>query len=85
MDLDALLTHFFGTADLETLDAHTISNGSDRVRIAFATEQEAGRRFALWAVLAALGDAPDPRDAFETARERQAASAYAAALRSVDE
>ena len=80
-----MLSHYFGTADLDTLDEPAIETGKDRVRIAFGTERDAGRRFALWTVLAALGDAPDPRDAFKTAAEQQAANAYARALRAADE
>ena len=57
MDLDAMLTHYFGTTDLDTLDTIAIDDGLERVRIAFGTERETGRRFALWAVLATLRDA----------------------------
>ena len=84
MDLDAMLTHYFGTTDLDTLSTIAIDDGLERVRIAFGTERETGRRFALWAVLATLGDAPDPRDAFKTAAEQQAAQAYVRALRTAD-
>ena len=82
MDLDALLYHYFGTAELDTLDADAIETGADRVGIAFGTEREAGRRFALWVVLHALGRAPDPAVAFKAPRERQAAEAYARAAMS---
>lgn len=80
MDLDTLLTHYFGTEDIDRLDPAAIEDGKERVRIAFGTERESGRRFALWAVLKTLGDAPDPRDAFDVAAERDAALAYARAL-----
>ena len=53
-----MLSHYFGTTDLDTLDTIAIDDGLERVRIAFGTERETGRRFALWAVLATLGDAP---------------------------
>ena len=79
MDLDALLYHYFGTTELETLDAAAIELGVERLGTAFWTEHEPGRRFALWALLHALGEAPDPATAFEDMRERAAAEAYARA------
>lgn len=86
MDLDALLHHFFGTADLDTLDGIAIEAGRERVGIAFGTEREPGRRFALWLVLHALDAAPDPAVAFKNAAERKAAEDYAwAALRMGDD
>ena len=57
MDLDALLQNYFGTADLDTLDEDAIEAGRERVAVAFGTERDSGRRFALWIVLHALGDA----------------------------
>ena len=79
LDLDALLYHYFGTTDLETLDEAAIELGVERLGTAFWTEHEPGRRFALWALLHALGEAPDPATAFEDMRERAAAEAYARA------
>ena len=84
MDLDAVLQHFFGTADIDTLGPEAVEAGRERVSIAFGTEREPGRRFALWAVLCATGAAPDPHGAFEDPRERRAAQLYAAAMRAVD-
>lgn len=80
MDLDALLYHYFGTVELDTLDSSAIEAGVDRVGIAFGTEREPGRRFAMWALLHALGRAPDPATAFKVPGERQAALAYARAV-----
>lgn len=81
MDLDALLHHFFGTADLDALDEPAIEAGRERVEIAFGTERDSGRRFALWIVLHALGTAPDPEKAFKNAADRKAAEDYAWAAR----
>lgn len=80
MDLDALLFHYFGTTEIDTLDADAIAAGRDRIAIAFGTEGDAGRRFALWTLLHGLGDAPDPQTAFKDPRERAAAQAYARAV-----
>ncbi|TCP94607.1 hypothetical protein C8J42_1011077 [Sphingomonas sp. PP-CE-1A-559] len=80
MDLDAISQHFFGTTDIDTLSPEALEAGRERVSIAFGTEREAGRRFALWAVLRATGVAPAPHVAFKDAREIRAAETYAAAI-----
>ena len=80
MDLDAISHHFFGTTDIDTLSPEALEAGRDRVSLAFGTEREPGRRFALWAVLRATGDAPDPTRAFKDPREQRAAQMYAAAI-----
>ncbi|PTD17566.1 hypothetical protein [Sphingomonas fennica] len=78
MDLDALLANYFGTADLASLDDAAFADGVDRLAIAFATETEPGRRFALWALLHGIGEAPDPAIAFkDDPRTRDAAITYA--------
>lgn len=81
MDLDALLHHYFGTSDLDELDEAAIEAGRERVAIAFGTEQDRGRRFALWIVLHALGAAPDPQLSFEDEADCRAAEDYAWAAR----
>lgn len=77
MDLDALLTNYFGTTELETLGDAAIADGCERLAIAFGTERDGGRRFALWTLLHGLGQAPDPETAFKDPRERAAAQKYA--------
>ncbi|MBD3759706.1 hypothetical protein [Rhizorhabdus sp.] len=77
MDLDALLHHYFGTDDLDALDEAAIDDGRERVAIAFGTERDSGRRFALWIVLHALGAAPEPAIAFKDPKDRKAAEDYA--------
>lgn len=77
MDLDAMLAHYFGTTDLDAIDEAAFEAGIERAGIAFGTERDAGRRFAIWAFLHALGVAPDPAVAFKDARERKAAEDYA--------
>jgi len=77
MDLDDLLQHYFGTAEIAALDEETIARARERIAIAFGTEPEPGRRFALWALLHAIGSAPDPATAFKDPAERKAAEDYA--------
>lgn len=84
MDLDDLLFHYFGTASLDALDEEAVDAGRERVAIAFGTEQERGRRFALWILLEALGSAPDPQAAFEDECDRKAAEDYLWAARRME-
>ena len=76
MDLDALLFHYFGTTDLETLDPGAIEYGVERLGTAFWTERDGGRRFALWALLYMLGSAPDLDVAFKEPADRDAARTF---------
>ena len=80
MDLDGLLHHYFGTDDPSTLSKSEFAAGLERLRIAFGVEQEPSRKFALWALMDALGAAPLPVEAFEKHPElREAADAYLSA------
>lgn len=77
MDLDTLCLRYFGTEALETLDDATLEAGKEQLAIDFAVEQEPGRRFALWALMAGLDIAPSPADAFpKDEKLRAAAGAY---------
>ncbi|CAN5119468.1 hypothetical protein BH10PSE12_BH10PSE12_11300 [soil metagenome] len=77
MDLDTLLHHYFGTDDLDAVDAATFEAGQQRLAIDFGIERDPARRFAFWALMSTLGIAPDPAVAFKDPRERRAAEAYA--------
>ena len=79
MDLDALLCHYFDTIELDTLNETAFERGVERLGTAFGMEKEPGRRFALWSLLHALGDPPDPVVAFKNPAERRAAEDYARA------
>lgn len=80
MDLDALLHNYFGTTEIDDLPQDAIDAGRERLAVAFGTERDAGRRFALWTLLHGLGDAPDPAAAFKDTRVRDAAYAYSRAV-----
>jgi len=73
MDLDALLSHYFGGDDLEALDEAQLARGMEALSIDFGVERDPGRRFALWALMHMLGVAPDPEAAFKGRAEREAA------------
>lgn len=83
MDLDALLAHFFGTADPATLTEAEYDRALERLRIGFGVEREPSRKFALWTLLEALGAAPLPADAFarEPALKAAAENYLSAAFR----
>lgn len=65
MDLDALLTHYFGSVALEEISPPVLERGQERLRIDFGVEPEPSRKFALWVLMEALGIAPLPAEAFE--------------------
>lgn len=82
MDFDLLLTHYFGTSDLEQADEASLVLGQEKLVLDFGTEQEPGRRFALWVLMEALDIAPVPAEAFakpEEAGLRQGAEEYLSA------
>lgn len=64
MDIDALLHHYFGTDDPDTITDLGFTIGSERLRVDFGTEAEPGRRFALWTLMEVFGIAPTPAEAF---------------------
>ena len=77
MDFDGLLHHYFGTTEIEDLGEAAFAEGRHRLEIDFRTERDAGRKFALWTLMDALGFAPAPAEAFEKdAALRRAAEDY---------
>ncbi|HYZ48147.1 MAG TPA: hypothetical protein VE567_04560 [Sphingomonas sp.] len=77
MELDALVHHYFGTADLAELSPEAAAHGREALAVDFGVEQEPGRKFALWVLMDALGIAPLPAAAFPKHPElRQAADHY---------
>lgn len=80
MDLEALLRHYFGTDDPDTLDEVQLAQARERLGIAFGVEREPGRRFALWSLMEAFDWAPPPADAFDEEPDlRRAAEEYLSA------
>ncbi len=73
MDFDDQLRRYFGTADLGAIPPEARAAGTERMRVDFGLEMNPGRRFALWALMYMLGDAPDLDVAFKDAAERNAA------------
>jgi len=73
MDFDDLLQRYFGTSDLAEASPAVRAAGVDRLRVDFGLEMDRGRKFALWALLHLLGQAPDLDVAFKDEADRQAA------------
>jgi len=73
MDFDDLLQRYFGTSDLAEASPAVRAAGVDRLRVEFGLETDRGRKFALWALLHLLGQAPDLDVAFKDEADRQAA------------
>lgn len=73
MDFDDQLRRYFGTADLASLRPDAFDAGTERMRVDFGLETNAGRRFALWTLMYMLGAAPDLDVAFKDEDERNSA------------
>jgi hypothetical protein len=73
MDLQDQFFRYFGTADLGALTPDVLAAGLEHMRVDIGLEQDRGRRFALWALMYMMGEAPDLDIAFEDESERDAA------------
>lgn len=73
MGFDDLMRRYFGTADIIALSAAELAAGSERLAVDFGLETDPARRFALWALMHILGQAPDLDVAFKDPAERNAA------------
>lgn len=73
MDFDDQLRRYFGTTDFAALNPDALAAGTDRIRVDLGLETDRNRRFALWALLHILGDAPDLDVTFSEEADREAA------------
>ncbi|AUW56725.1 hypothetical protein C1T17_00140 [Sphingobium sp. SCG-1] len=85
MDFPTLLQRYFGTPDLEAVDAAALADGAARMRVDFGLETDKGRRFALWTLMHMLGVAPDIDVAFKDAAEQEAARNFMDIAASLEE
>lgn len=76
MDLDALISHYFGKEGPDALDGAALTDALHRLSVDFGVERSPERRFALWVLLDSLGEAPAPADAFDDPAQREAANRY---------
>jgi hypothetical protein len=73
MNFDDQFRRYFGTADLAAIPPAVLAAGVEHMRVELGMEQDRGRRFALWALLHMLGEAPDLDAAFKDPADRDAA------------
>ena len=73
MTFDDQLRRYFGTATLDEVSPDALEAAIERMRVDLGLETDAGRRFALWAILHSLDAAPDVDQTFRNAQERDAA------------
>lgn len=73
MNLDDQLREYFGTADPAAIPPQALAAGIERIQVDLGLENDRGRRFALWALLHMLGEAPDLDIAFGDEADREAA------------
>ena len=73
MNLDDQLRRYFGTADLAAIAPAALAAGIERMKVDLGLEKDRPRRFALWALLHMLGEAPDLEVAFKDEGDREAA------------
>lgn len=85
MEFDDQLRRYFGTADLPSIAPGALAAGMDRMKVDFGLEKDRGRRFALWALMHMLGDAPDLDVAFKDPVDRDAARNFMDLIGRTDE
>ncbi len=73
MDFDEQIRRYFGTSDLSAITPAALASGAERMKVDLGLEGDRSRRFALWALLHMLGEAPDLDVAFEDPADREAA------------
>jgi hypothetical protein len=73
MDLDDQIRRYFGTPDLASVTPAALAAGLEHMRVDLGLEKDRSRRFALWALMHMLGDAPDLDVAFKDEADREAA------------
>jgi len=73
MDFEDQLRRYFGTADLSAIAPGAIAAGVEQMKVDLGLAKDPERRFALWALLHMLGEAPDLDVVFKDERDREAA------------
>lgn len=73
MQLDDLLTRYFGVTDLALASTEAVESGMERALADLGLERDRGARFAIWSMLYLLGRGPDLDVTFEDPADRDAA------------
>ena len=73
MNLDDQIHRYFGISNLAAVPPEALDAGIEHMKVDLGLTTDRGERFALWALLHALGSAPDLNVAFKNEVEREAA------------
>jgi len=73
MDFDDQMRRYFGSTDLAEVTPAVLADGKERLAVDLGLEKDRGRRFAMWALMHMLGNAPDLDVAFKDAADQNAA------------
>jgi hypothetical protein len=73
MNLDDQMHRYFGTSDLASVQPEALNAGIERMQVDLGLTHDRSERFALWALLHALGSAPDLDVTFKSEADREAA------------
>jgi hypothetical protein len=73
VDFDDQMRRYFGVTDPASATPEAMAAGMERLSVEFGLETDPGRRFAMWALMHILGNAPDLDVAFPNPGERDAA------------
>jgi hypothetical protein len=73
VNFDDQLRRYFGTSDFAAMPPAALEAGIERMKVDLGLETDPGNRFAIWALLHMLGEAPDLDVAFPDERDREAA------------
>jgi hypothetical protein len=73
MNLDDQIRRYFGVSNLAAVPPDALDAGIEHMKVDLGLTKDRGERFALWALLHALGSAPDLDVVFETEADREAA------------
>ena len=85
MNLDDLLTRYFGVATIDDLTPGARAAGAERMLVDLGLMRDRGQRFALWSLLHMLDTAPDLDIAFPDPADRDAARNFMDLLATAEE
>ena len=73
MNFDDQIRRYFGVSNFAAIPPDGLNAGIEHMKVDLGLTSDRGERFALWALLHALGSAPDLDVVFETEADREAA------------
>ena len=85
MDFDDQMRRYFGVADPASATPGALAAGMERLSVDFGLERDPGRRFAMWALMHILGNAPALDVAFPNAAQQDAARNFMDMLDQVEQ